>query len=63
MVPNNSTKGNMIRLSMFTSRSCNTFGVKTKKNDQDESVYQVWCKIMCCKQGQDISPSSSERRY
>ena len=21
------------------------FGVKTKKNDQDEYVYQVWCKI------------------
>ena len=41
MAPNNSTKGNMICL----SRSCNTFGVKTKKNDQDESVYQVWCKI------------------
>ena len=21
------------------------FGVKTKKNDQNECVYQVWCKI------------------
>ena len=35
----------MIRLSTFKSRGLNLFGVKTKKTDQGEYVYQVWCKI------------------
>ena len=45
MASNNSTKGNMIHLPMFKSWGFNMFGVKTKKNDQDKYVYQVWCKI------------------
>ena len=45
MASNDSTKGNMICLSTFKSWGFNMFGVKTKKNDQDEYVYQVWCKI------------------
>ena len=45
MVSNDSTKGNMIRLSTFKSWGFNMFGVKTKKNDEGEYVDQVWCKI------------------
>ena len=45
MASNDSAKGNMIRLSTFKSWGFNMFGVKTKKNDQDKYVYQVWCKI------------------
>ena len=45
MASNDSTKGNIIRLSTCKSWGFNMFGVKTKKNDQDEYVYQVWCKI------------------
>ena len=45
MASNDSAKGNMIRLSTFKSWGLNMFGVKTKKNDQGEYVYQVWCKI------------------
>ena len=45
MASNDSTKGNVICLSMFKSWGFNMFGVKTKKDDQDECVYQVWCKI------------------
>ena len=44
MASNDSTKGNMIRLSTFKSWGLNMFRVKTKKNDQDEYVCQVWCK-------------------
>ena len=44
MVSNNSTKGNMIRLSTFKSWGFNMLGVKTKKNE-GEYVDQVWCKI------------------
>ena len=45
MASSDSAKGNMIRLSTFKSWGLNMFGVKTKKNDQGEYVYQVWCKI------------------
>ena len=45
MASNDSTKGNMIRLPTFKSCGLNMVGVKTKKNDQDKYVYQVWCKI------------------
>ena len=45
MASNDSTKENMIHLPMFESWGFNIFGVQTKKNDQDEYVYQVWCKI------------------
>ena len=45
MVSKDSTKGNIIRLSTFKSWDFNMFGVKTKKNDQDEYVYQIQCKI------------------
>ena len=45
MASNNSTKGNMIHLPMFKSWGFNMFGVKTKKNDQDKYVYQVWYEI------------------
>ena len=45
MVSKDSTKGNIIRLSTFKSWVFNMLGVKTKKNDQDQHVYQVLCKI------------------
>ena len=45
MASNNSTKANMIRLSTFKSWGFNMFGVKTKENDRDEYVFQVWQKI------------------
>ena len=44
MVSNDSTKGNMIRLSTFKSWGFNMLGFKTKKNE-GEYVDQVWCKI------------------
>ena len=42
MPSNNSAKANMIRLSTFKSWGFNMFGVKTKENDRDEYVFQVW---------------------
>ena len=45
MASKDSTKGNIIRLSTFKSWVFNMFGVKTKKNDQDQHVCQVLCKI------------------
>ena len=36
MASNDSTKGNMIRLPTFKSWGLYMFGVKAKKNDQDE---------------------------
>ena len=51
MASNDSTKGNMIRLSKFKSWGSNMFGVKIKKNNQDEYVYQVCCKICDANKG------------
>ena len=51
MASKDSTKGNMICLSTFKFWGFNMFGVKAKKNDQDEYDYQVWCKICAANKG------------
>ena len=51
MVSNDSAKGSMISFSTFKSWGLNMLGVKTKKNDQGEYVYEVWCKICAANKG------------
>ena len=70
MASKDSTKGNIIHLSTFKSWGFNKFGVKTKKNDQDRYVYQVWCKIcaankdkICCHQAVKGATKTDAERF